>query len=69
MGGKVHMENRETWLVDINEIQEKYLPISKKRIRSICNTYLRTLRVGNKILVERSQLEDFLADPDREHIV
>lgn len=59
----------ETLLVDIATIQQKYLPISKKRIRKICNGYLRTVRIGNKILVDREELVKFLSDPDRDHIV
>jgi hypothetical protein len=61
-------DSSKSMLVDINEIQEKYLPISKKRIRNIANKYLRTVRIGNKILVDREQLEAFLRDPDRERI-
>lgn len=58
----------DSLLVDVNEIQKRYLPMSKKRIRKIVTTYLRTVRIGNKILVDRKQLEDFLSDPDREYI-
>jgi hypothetical protein len=61
-------DSSKSMLVDINEIQEKYLPISKKGIRNIANKYLRTVRIGNKILVDREQLEAFLRDPDRERI-
>ena len=62
-------EQDETLLIDIATIQQKYLPISKKRIRKICNGYLRTVRIGNKILVDRDELVAFLKDPDRDHIV
>lgn len=66
----VPMDDNEeqTRFVDISEIQRLYLPLSKKRIRKIVRLYLRTIQVGNKILVERRQLEEFLSNPDREYI-
>ena len=59
-------KTEQSFLVDVNEIQRLYLPVSKKRIRKLISTYLRTIRVGNKLFVERKQLEDFLKDPDRD---
>ena len=61
-------KTEQSFLVDVNEIQRLYLPVSKKRIRKLISTYLRTIRVGNKLFVERKQLEDFLKDPDRDTI-
>lgn len=61
-------KTEQSFLVDVNEIQRLYLPVSKKRIRKLISTYLRTIRVGNKLFVERKQLEDFLKDPDRDYI-
>lgn len=61
-------KTEQSFLVDVNEIQRLYLPVSKKRIRKLISTYLRTIRVGNKLFVERKQLEDFLKDPDRDCI-
>lgn len=58
----------KSFLVDIAEIQRLYLPLSKKRIRKMISTYLHTIRIGNKIFVERQQLEEFLKDPDRDCI-
>ena len=58
----------KSFLVDVAEIQRLYLPLSKKRIRKLISTYLHTIRVGNKLFVERQQLEDFLKDPDRDYI-
>lgn len=46
--------------VDVTEIQEKYLPISKKAIRRLVKENLDVVRFGKKILVERAQLEDYL---------
>lgn len=61
-------KENKTYLIDISEIQAKYLPLSKKKIRKIVTTYLRTIRVGSKLLVDREQLEKFLQDPDRDRI-
>ncbi len=53
-------EEKTTQWIDVNEIQEKYLPISKKAIRKILKENLDVARTGKKILVERKQLEEFL---------
>lgn len=49
-----------TECIDVNEIQEKYLPISKKAIRKVLKENLDIARTGKKILVERQQFLDFL---------
>lgn len=54
--------------ITIDDIQRDYLPISKKRIRMIVNEHIQTLRIGNKILVDRMQLEHFLKNPPVSHI-
>lgn len=51
--------NTTEW-IDVNEIQEKYLPISKKAIRKVLKENLDVARTGKKILVERQQFLDFL---------
>lgn len=51
--------NTTEW-IDVNEIQEKYLPISKKAIRRVLKENLDVARTGKKILVERQQFLDFL---------
>ena len=53
-------EEKSTQWIDVNEIQEKYLPISKKVIRKILKENLDVARTGKKILVERQQFLDFL---------
>ena len=53
-------EDNSTQWVDVNYIQEHYLPISKKAIRKILKENLDVARTGKKLLVERKQLEDFL---------
>ena len=52
--------------VDINDLTQYYLPISKRKARKFVSLYLTPKRVGNRIYVERAQLERLLSDPDRE---
>ena len=53
-------EEKSTQWIDVNEIQEKYLPISKKAIRKILKENLDVARTGKKLLVERHQFLAFL---------
>lgn len=57
---------QNTAWVDICEITKRYLPISRRKARKFVSLYLTPKRVGNRIYVERAQLEKILADPDRE---
>lgn len=59
------MEQRKSALVDISEIVESYLPVSKKKARRFVSLYLDVKRVGNRLYVEREKLEELLTDPDR----
>lgn len=52
--------------IDIEEIVQSYLPMSKKKARKFVQSYLETKKIGNKIYVEREKLEALLANPDRE---
>ena len=52
--------------IDINEITTNYLPTSKKKARKFVQMYLNTKKIGNKIYVDREQLEELLANPDYE---
>jgi len=56
--------------ISIKDIQRDYLPmLSVKRIRKIVLFYVHTIRVGNKILVNRLELEDLLQDNKRKYLV
>ena len=59
-------EKRKTEWVDICELTACYLPVSKRKARKFVDLYLTPKRVGNRIYIERRQLEKLLADPDRE---
>lgn len=59
------MQKQKTAWVDICELTTCYLPISKRKARKFVELYLTPKRVGNRIYVEREQLERLLADPDR----
>lgn len=60
------MEKRKTAWVDISSIVQEYLPISRRKARKFVELYCTIKRVGNRIYVEREQLEQLLADPNRE---
>ena len=57
-------ENLST-MVGITEITKTYLPISKRKARKFVSFYMDPKRIGNRIYVDRRQLETLLADPDR----
>ena len=62
MGEKV-----QTKWVDISSIVEQYLPVSRRKARKFVELYCSSRKiVGGRIYVERRQLEQLLADPDRE---
>ena len=62
MGDKV-----QTKWVDISSIVEQYLPVSRRKARKFVELYCSSRKiVGGRIYVERRQLEQLLADPDRE---
>lgn len=63
------IENVKPLMIDIDTVQREYLQLSKKKIRNIANTYLRTIRCGNKILIDRMELEKFIKDPERDHLI
>lgn len=60
-------EKRKTDWVDIGELTACYLPVSKRKARKFVELYCSSRKyVGGRIYVERAQLEQLLADPDRE---
>ena len=61
------IEKRKTEWVDICELTACYLPVSKRKARKFVDLYLTPKRVGNRIYVQRAQLERLLADPEREN--
>ena len=44
----------------IDDIQKEYLHIGKKRLRMLVKKYLETKVIGNRIFVERAELENLL---------
>ena len=58
------MEQRS--MVGITEITQRYLPISKRKARKFVSLYMDCKRIGNRIYVDRQQLEQLLSDPNRE---
>lgn len=53
--------------ITIKEIQQEYLPISKKRIRKFVQQYLNAKYIGGRIFVDRQELEKLLSSPDRDY--
>ena len=60
------MELKRSILVDIGEIVNCYLPVSRKKARKFVSLYLDAKKIGNRIYVERAKLEELLTDPNRE---
>lgn len=46
--------------LSIDDIQKEYLPISKKKLRAFSKKYLDVKIIGNRMFVEREQLESLL---------
>lgn len=65
MERKLKMEQRKSALVDINEIVECYIPVSRKKARKFVTLYLDAKKIGNRLYVERKKLEELLTDPNR----
>ena len=61
------MDNNKSALVGVAEITRCYLPVSKKKARKFISLYLEPKRIGNRLYVNRAELEQLLADPDREN--
>ena len=55
------MNATERKYLTISEIQDEYLPISKKKIREFVNEHLYVKRIGGRIYVERAALETLLS--------
>lgn len=52
----------------ISEIQDEYLPISKKKIRILVKKHLPTRMLGNRIFVDRAKLEELLSSEDGQRL-
>lgn len=47
--------------LNIEDIQKEYLPLSKKKLRAFAKNYLNVKIIGNRMFVEREQLEKVLS--------
>ena len=54
------MELKRKYLT-IDEVQQEYLPISKKKIRSLMKENLSVRMIGGRMYIERIELERLLA--------
>ena len=51
--------------ISAKDVQKLYLPmLSLKRIRKIVTQHVHTIKVGNKFLVNREQIEKLLMNPN-----
>ena len=51
--------------IGIKDVQRLYFPmLSLKKIRKIVTLHVHTIKVGNKFLVSKDQLEKLLSNPD-----
>ena len=55
------MELKRKYLT-IEEDQQEYLPISKKKIRSLMKENLSVRMIGGRMYIERAELEHLLAN-------
>ena len=53
--------NTERKYLSIADIQNDYLPISRKKIREFVKEHLNVRLIGGRIYVERAALEDLLS--------
>ena len=57
--------NNRPVFISVRDVQKLYLPmLSLKRIRKIVTQHVHTIKVGNKFLVNREQIEKLLMNPD-----
>ena len=55
--------------IGIKDVQRLYLPmLSLKKIRKIVTLHVHTIKVGNKFLIDKEQLELLLKNPDIKYL-
>ena len=54
--------------LSVDDIQQEYLPVSKKRIRMFAKKYLDYKVIGGKLFVQREQLESILTNPEAKNL-
>ena len=55
-----------TMYISIDEIQKQVINMSKKKIRKFVYQYLPVKKIGKRLYVNRKDLEELLASPERE---
>lgn len=55
-----HRNPKKRTLVGISELVETYLPMSKRKARKFVTLYLNPIWIGNRMYVDRGQLEELL---------
>lgn len=54
-----------TMYVSVDEIQKKIIHMNKKKLRKFLYQYLAVKKIGNRLYVNRAELEELLHDPNR----
>lgn len=57
---------KKTTYISIDEIQTQIIGMSKKKIRQFVWKYLPVKKIGKRLYVNRTDLEELLSNPDRE---
>ena len=55
--------------LSIEDVQKEYLPISKKKIRTLIKSYLSVKIIGGRMYIEREEFEKLLSSTEHEKIV
>ena len=55
-----HRNSQKHMLVDISELTQTYLPVSRRKARKFVKRYLDPIWIGNRMYVDRALLEALL---------
>ena len=55
-----HRNSQKHMLVDISELTQTYLPVSRRKARKFVKRYLDPIWIGNRMYVDRELLEALL---------
>lgn len=60
--------NNQALYLSIGEIQAQYLPVGKKKLRKVMSRLSKTKRNGNRILVNRDELLEYLSNESNKQL-
>ena len=62
-----HRNSQKHMLVDISELTQTYLPVSRRKARKFVKRYLDPIWIGNRMYVDRELLEALLDGINGKH--